>query len=391
MIYDLVLFLYLLFLVPVVFFGRLRGKRHPALLQRLGFFLPENLQKGGIWIHAVSVGEVKAAVPFFRQLKQAYPEKFICITTTTATGFAEAKRSLKEADTFLYSPIDFSFVVRRFVKRLQPSLFILVEGDFWPNLLKELKCKIFLVSGRVSQKTASRWQMFPSFANKLFSKFDLLCVQSDEYAKRFLPFAGDKVRVTGNLKFDIEPEKIKDVSLPKDFITICSTHAPEEEKILDHLEGRWKVFLAPRHPERFDEVARLLKKKGISFARFSESGWNLTSEKVLLMDVMGQLGTCYTHSKLAIVGGSFVPGIGGHNVLEPCLYGCPSLFGPYTFSQEELVQKVLESKVGKRSSFESILEDVTEGRYLEPSVETFRGASAKTWKEISLAIKYGLE
>lgn len=377
-------------MLPALLLGRIKGKKHPALLQRIGFFLPKTIQKGGIWIHAVSVGEVKAAVPLFKCLKKEYPEKDIIITTTTATGYEESKRSLKGADAFLYSPIDFSFVVRKFVKRLQPSLYILVEGDFWPNLLKELKCKIFLVSGRVSQRTASRWKMFPSFANKMFSRFDLLCVQSEEYAKRFFPFGGDKVRVTGNLKFDIEPEKTE-VDLPKDFITICSTHAPEEEKLLDCLQGRWRIFLAPRHPERFDEVADLLKKKGILFARFSQTGWNLRTERVLLMDVMGQLGTCYANSQLAIVGGSFIPGIGGHNVLEPCVYGCPSLFGPYTFAQGSLVQKVLELEAGKQSSFESILEDVTEGRCAKFSVESLRGATSKTWQEILLAIKSPLE
>lgn len=401
MTYDAFLFLYLFFLIPVLFYKRLKGKKYPDLLKRLGFFLPKNLQKGGIWIHAVSVGEIKAVAPLFRLLKQEYPETFFTVTTTTSTGLAEAKRSLKGMDAYLYSPIDFSFVVRRFIKKLQPYMFLISEGDFWPQLIKKLNCKIFLVSGKVSKKTASRWQIFPKFAKDLFAPFDLLCVQNEEYAKRFFPFAGDKVKVTGNLKLDIEPEKVENVKLSAglSYITMSSTHAGEEERLLDLFDGPWRVLLAPRHPERFDTVESLLKKKGISYTRFSKTGWKLTSEKVLLMDSMGELGTCYVNSLLAIVGGSFIPGVGGHNVLEPCLYGCPVIFGPYTFAQKELTQKVLDAHAGCASSFETLFKDVQQilyarDAYSERSLELvkqLRGATFTTWKEISMAIKQDLK
>ena len=387
MLYDLALFLYFLFLIPIIALGRLKGKRHPGFFQRFGFFLPTNV-KQGIWIHGVSVGEIKAASTLFSFLKEKYPEKKIVITTTTATGYEEAKRVMPEADAFLFAPIDFSFVVKRFVRILDPSIYLLVEGDFWPNLLKHLSCKKFLVSGRVSNKTASRWKRIPAFPKALFSKFDLLLVQSVEHAKRFFPYAGTKVKVTGNLKFDLLKDKTETLDSNHRYLTLSSTHPPEEELLLETLVGPWKILLAPRHPERFDEVEQILKMKGISYSRFSEAGWKIGENQVLLVDTMGQLGTCYANSFAAVIGGSFVKGIGGHNVLEPCLYGCRSLFGPYTFSQKELVQKVVEIDGGVTTSLETLFEDVKKSMESSSnfSIKSLRGASKKTIDEIFLSI-----
>ena len=385
-------------MAPKIALDRLRGKRHPAFFQRLGFSLPTPAQKTVIWIHAVSVGEVKAAAPFFHLLKDTFPDAWFCITTTTATGQEEAKtRSLTMADAFLYLPLDFSFAARRFVKKLRPHLFFLVEGDLWPNLLAEIRksgCKTFLISGKMSQKSASRWRFFPSFAKRLFSHIDLICAQSQEHANRFLPFLSNpsKLRITGNLKFDMRPQVSKNLLITdRPVLTLSSTHAPEEEVLLDLLEtGPWVIFLAPRHPERFEEVARLLTKKNISFIRLSQMGEYSPKTKVILVDAMGQLASCYANSKLAIMGGSFVPHIGGHNVLEPCLYGCPVLFGPHTFAQEELVQQVLDAGAGLQRPLSQVLEGVQQilaDHFLFSSralqcAEQMRGASLSTWREI---------
>jgi len=187
---NILILLYLIVIAPKLLWDRIsKGKRHPALLQRLGFRVPA-ANRPVIWIHAVSVGEVKAAQPLFRALKEKEPTSFFLITTTSATGQAEAKRSLPEADAFAYLPVDLTWVVRRFVQKLRPTIFILVESDFWLNLLTALKAqgtKIVLVSGKMSERSARRFTRFSLFSKKLFSHFDHLCVQNEDHYRRFLP------------------------------------------------------------------------------------------------------------------------------------------------------------------------------------------------------------
>lgn len=392
MIVDLFLFLYFLFIWPKILQDRLKGKRHPAFFQRLGFDLPKP-DRPVIWIHAVSVGEIKAAGPLFESLKTK--DRFFLVTTTTATGYSEAKRSLAGADAFAYLPIDFSWVVRRFIKTLKPIHFILVESDFWPNLLRGLKkngTRLSLVSGKLSEKSAKRFHLFPQFSKRLFSLFDELCVQNEEHYYRFLPFVDPvRLKITGNLKLDIKPKPVtQKLTLSSPAITISCTHAPEEEMILNVLvEGPWTLLLAPRHPERFSEVAALLEKKKIPFSRWSQN----CLEKVILVDEMGQLPICYSHSRLSILGGSFIDKIGGHNVLEPCLYGTPVFFGPYMKMQKEFVRRVLDSGAGSQMSIFDLRQkvehffskDEIEHSFREgtkDAIERGRGATQKTLEQL---------
>lgn len=355
---NLLILLYLFLIGPKLLLDRLlKGKKHPGFLQRIGLQIPHST-KPVIWIHAVSVGEVKSAQPLFKALRQNQPDAFFLVTTTSATGQAEAKRTLSEADAFAYLPLDLTWVVNRWVKKLRPRHFILVESDFWPNLLSALKkngTKISLVSGKMSERSAKRLRFFSSFSRHLFAHFDHICVQNELYRDRFLPLVPNSkaIRITGNLKFDIEPQPIdlsywrSQLSLPSLVLTISCTHAPEEELLLDALkETPWFFILAPRHPERFDEVAHILQRKGIPFSRWSRPHEKRGGEKVLLLDAMGQLPIAYSLSRLAIVAGSYAPHVGGHNLLEPCLYGIPVLFGPHTFGQAELAKRVLETGAG---------------------------------------------
>ena len=332
-----------------------KKKKNPTLSERFGWKLPDPQGKPVIWIHAVSVGEAKAAQSLFRSLKDQYPASFFLITTGTATGQAEAKRSLPEADAFFFLPLDFSFVMRRWAKALRPTHFILIESDFWAHLLLELKKqKTFLVlaSGKISERSASRFRFFSFFAKKLFGLFDLFCVQSKEYASRFAPFV-PQLYITGNLKFDAEPKPI-DITPWQGLcrhhaITIASTHAPEEESLLKALKPLFAdllIFLAPRHPERVNAVEKILQDLQIPFIRWSQVEGRTGHETVILIDSMGQLPICYKLSKLAIVAGSFTDKVGGHNLIEPCLYGCPSLFGPFTHAQTEFTHRILEAGAG---------------------------------------------
>lgn len=391
MIVNAFLLLYFILMVPKLLLDRLKGKRHPDFLQRLGFYLPKP-NKPVIWIHAVSVGEIKAGSTLFKALKTK--DNYLFITATTATGLAEAKRSMPNADAFAYLPIDFTWVVRRFVKILNPIRFILVESDFWPNLLKALKrngTTISLVSGKMSERSAKRFKLFSYFSKRLFSLFDHLCVQNEEHYQRFMPFADlSRLSITGNLKLDIQPQPItQKLDLADPVITISCTHAPEEEMILDALsDGPWTLILAPRHPERFKEVANLLERKKLAYSRWSES----KTGKILLVDAMGQLPICYAHSRLAILGGSFIDGIGGHNVLEPCLYGTPVFFGPYTQTQREFVKRVLEARAGRQMPIHSLRSEVDNffSGLEEPlrlgtqlAIESGRGAIQRTLEAIT--------
>jgi 3-deoxy-D-manno-octulosonic-acid transferase len=363
---------------------RLKGKKHPAFLQRLGFFLPQ--MKSTIWIHAVSVGEVKAAVPLIALLKEQFLDHQFCITTTTATGFQEASNI--PADFHLYAPLDFSFSAHQFVKKIDPKFLFLIEGDVWPNQIKAVKKnggKAILVSGKISKRSLKRCLLFPKISQRLYSDLDLICAQTEEYAKCFKLITLQPVQVTGNLKFDITPNPIS--SDAREYLTISCTHEGEEEAILDAIKNiDIPLFIAPRHPERFHEVASLLKQKGISFTLYSQK----KEGKVVLVDAMGQLPYCYAKSKLAIIGGSFIEGIGGHNFLEPGLYGCPMIFGPHSEKQKETVSLILESHSGLQVplyQLEIAAREILSSRneYIERFSKMHRkiqGASQATWEVV---------
>lgn len=347
------IWIYLLLLGPKLLWDRaVKGKRHPGFLQRLGFNLP-SLPEGRpiIWIHGVSVGEIKAMQPLYEKMRKKLPQAVFFVTTTTATGQEEAKRSLKGA-IYSYLPLDFYGAVNRVVRHVDPDLFLLSESDFWPTLLKEIQKrggKTVLVSGKLSERSANRFRAFRFFSKRLFDRFDLLLVQNEEQKNRFFPLISDpsRLHITGNPKFDLKPQATSVPSTPYTFITIACTHAPEEELLLEALlPSQHHIFLAPRHPERFNEVAQLLADKKIPFTRWSET--QDLSAPVILIDAMGQLPFCYRLSLLAIVGGSFVDHVGGHNILEPCVYGAPVFFGPHMFGQKDLVQSVLKAGAGRQ-------------------------------------------
>ncbi|MDP1607758.1 MAG: glycosyltransferase N-terminal domain-containing protein [Chlamydiales bacterium] len=362
----------------------MKKKRAPTFSERLGLAIPDPKGRRVIWIHAISVGETKAAQPLFERLKADHPEAFFLVTHTTATGRQEAKRSLSSADAFAYMPLDFPWIMNRWAKTLRPSHFLLIEGDFWFNQLQALKrqgTKIILASGKISERSASRFSKIPFFSKQLFGVFDLFCVQSDEYATRFAPFVKSSV-VTGNLKFDVKPQSLSPPAslhrYQKPMITLGSTHALEEKFLLAALKpffAHYTILLAPRHPERLEEVKKLLQSQGISYSLWSELERASGEETVILVDLMGQLSICYAISQLAFVAGSFVDGVGGHNMLEPCLYGCPSLFGPYTYTQKELVSYVLQARAGMQLDVSQVA-SVIEGYLQDPISLTAMRASA---------------
>ncbi len=338
-----------------------KGKQFPTLRQRFGRDIPDSCGRDVIWIHAASVGEVKAARALARALKT--PGSFLLVTTASATGQQEVKRSIPDADAIRFLPLDLSWILRKWARTLRPRMLVLIEGDVWYHLLRsvaQVGGKTALVSGRLSERSAARWRFAPFFAKKLYGQLDRLCMQSEEHAARIKPFVAVKpLYITGNLKLSSPAEAIEGrhiEHLRPLAIAITCTHAPEEEELLAALHDiDATLFLAPRHPERFEEVARLLQLKKIPFVRWSQTN---KAARVVLVDVMGQLPAVYHHSALAIVAGSFSSRVGGHNLLEPCLQGVPVLFGPHTHNQKELAEYVLASGAGKQVTIATLSECV---------------------------------
>lgn len=342
-----------------------RGKKRAQfLLKKLHFApLPDPKGREVIWIHAVSVGEVKAALPLFQALLEKHPGAFFLLTTTTETGQKEAKRLFGKADAILPLPLDLKRTVRRVVSHFRPRFFYLIETDVWPRLLEAVRMhggRVYLVSGKMSERTARRLHRFPRVGRWLFSSFSGACLQSKEHKKRFAPFfEGKPLRVTGNLKFDAAPEAVdlpfwqKRYASDLPWIALTCTHPGEEKLLLQELLPLpVRIFLAPRHPERFSLVAGELAASGVSFCRLEEPC--SFTHRVVLVDAMGKLPILYSLSTIAVVGGSFLPGVGGHNVLEPCLYGCFSLFGPHMEGQKEIAAHVLEEKLGLQCSLSEL-------------------------------------
>lgn len=364
-LYNSLIILFSVIIYPKILFDQLRyGKYSKLYEKKLGKDF-NSLEKGSfglIWIHAVSMGETKAVWKLTHLLHKQYPNTKIIITSTTDTGHAEAKKLFPFAH-HLYLPFDFSWIIRPIIKRLRPDLVLLSESDFWFNFLDEAKkqgAKIAVVNGKMSEKSLNRYLLLGPFLKHFFSPIDLFLVQNSLYEKRLqqLNLSG-KIIVTGNLKFDTAPDTlepiekqafIKDLHLsPCDFLIVAgSTHEKEEELILNAFQTllprhpNLKILLVPRHPERFSYVAKSFN--AVPFSALEKS------ENVIVMDKMGLLKQCYQVSCLAIVGGSFVPNIGGHNVLEPSFYGIPVIFGPYMHTQTELESLILNAKAGIQTS-----------------------------------------
>lgn len=411
-VYGALLCLSLFFLLPQILWRRFI---HGQFKGRAACFLSLSLPKvkpktGKVFVfYAVSMGETKIAGAIFQKMKELYPEALFYIVSRSETGHQEAKRSISEADGHFFLPLDFSWTMRRFLKRLSPDAVIIIESDFWLNFLrisKKLGAQVFLVNGKVSKRSFERFEQFSFFAKKLFSFFDLMCLQNELFQQRFNQLGVDlsKTIVTGNCKFDLPFTLVNSNPLKKQLgievgdkvLVLGSTHPKEEEALLKALKPLWntnpslRVIIVPRHPERFSEVKEVLLKSSLSFISYSNIQEKVGNEKVVLVDAMGLLFSLYQIADVAIVGGSFFNSLKGHNIFEPIQAGVPVLFGPYMKDQKDLVETVLSSKSGVQTSLDEVLsqvealfqspEEVKEnGRKLLFSV---KGASSRTSQAI---------
>jgi len=371
LLYDLGIHLFAFF--KVLFnWKKYRGIVGPRMGN--GFPKIEKGERSLVWVHAVSMGETKAIAPLIKKIKSQPNAPIVILSTVTQTGHEEGKKSA--ADYAVYLPFDFRYVIRPIVRRVRPDLVILTETDFWYHFQDEVKKrggKLVVVNAKLSERSFLRYQKFPSFVNRLLQPVDHFYVQGPLYEEHLkkLGIPPEKISVTGNIKLDAAVEVAKSptkeqLGLDDQFvITLGSTHAPEERLWIEALKRLWqshsniKVLIVPRHPERFNEVAQLLDEERLAYARWSQKG-TLHARDVLLVDAMGVLKTCYQLSDLAFVGGSFTSKVGGHNILEPSVYGKPVLFGPYMHSQPDLLDLMRSYRAGLQIMPEDIVSTVSQ-------------------------------
>ncbi len=330
------------------------GKHREGLQERLGRIPRERLCAPAagqtvVWVHAVSVGEVLAAAPLVAQLRVTLPQARVYLSTTTRTGQAIA-RARFGADSVFYFPADFAFAVRAWLCFLRPALLVLVESEFWPRMLHECARQdipVAVVNARVSDRSWPRYRRLRALWRPLLGTLALVQAQTGVDAQRLRHLGAPRVEVGGNLKYDVPPAPATPLlealrgALPSGVpLVVCgSTLHGEEALLLQALPPEPIVLLAPRHPERFEEVAALLSASGRPWVRLS--AWRsrpkpIESGTALLLDSVGELAPLYALATVAVVGGSFFEG-GGHNPLEPASLGRPVVMGPDYANFTEIV------------------------------------------------------
>src|SRR5215218_1173578 len=363
--YSLLLSLGLIVLIPHFIFQALaHGKYVDGLRQRLGSLPPVD-GKPVIWLHCVSVGETQAARPLAQRVKQEFPHHTLVVSTITLTGQKLARDVFRtHAESVFYFPFDWRWSARRALKRINPSAVLIMETELWPNFLRECKARqipVALVNGRISRQSYRRYSLIRFFLRRVLSCLSIAVMQSETDAQRLqaLGMAGEKLFNAGNLKFDVaigseltnKTSEIRErFGLQSDvpLILAASTHAPEEELILESLKQLrtkqpLRLMLAPRHPERFNEVASLIQSSGFSWARRTDPrNPNDPNATVILLDTIGELPATYSLATVVFVGGSIVDK-GGHNVLEPAAAGAAVVTGAYTHNFHAIIDLMEEA------------------------------------------------
>jgi 3-deoxy-D-manno-octulosonic-acid transferase len=372
LIYSVATLVVLIALSPYFLYQALRHKKYVgSLRQRLGY-LPVALNLDGepsIWIHAVSVGEVLSTRPLIDELRKRYPQLRLYLSTTTRSGQQLAQRSVPDVDGIFYFPFDWAFTVRRTLSIVNPKLFVMVENEIWPTLLRECRrrgVRTVVVNGRISGKSFPRYRVVRPFFRRVLAEVDRFCVQGEETAGRLVALGAERSRITitGSMKFDAlhatplpgrgaaRVLRFFRMSTGRAVLIGGSTTRGEEAAVIHAFNrvrttsggGNVLLVIAPRHPERFDEVERLCKSEGLSTMRRSELPIDAEPRcDAVILDTLGELAHLYQVATVVFVGGSLVPA-GGHNILEPALYGKPVVFGPHMENFKEIADTFLSNR-----------------------------------------------
>ncbi|MBI5038241.1 MAG: 3-deoxy-D-manno-octulosonic acid transferase [Nitrospirae bacterium] len=407
LLYNFLLLSFLILASPFWIYKVLTKEKHrKGFFEKLGIAAPPPLinpsKKGGIHIHAVSVGEVVAAIPFIKELKKRHPEIRLVLSTVTPTGREVACKRLPEVDQIVYFPFDLPWSVRRFLKRIRPDLFISVETELWPNFLRQVKlsgARTLIINGRISPHTFKGYSRIRPFMKKVLIYVDLFCMQSEEDAERVRSIGAlrDSVKVTGNMKYDqgfididkqvlSEKRELFGIEEGDRVIIAGSTHRGEDEIILASYreclkktealtpfrgtrnnenfpplqeEGQGgdgvfssekiRLIIVPRHPERTGEIEEIIKRQGLESIKRTALGSprkdNIPYNPVIIVDTIGELATLYSMATVVIIGGSFISH-GGQNPLEALYYRKPVIFGEHMFNFREITEEILKCGAG---------------------------------------------
>ncbi len=364
---NLVYLLGLIVLSPWLIYRSLRTGKHRRGLWRkwTGQALLRNGPEPCAWFHGVSVGEVNLLRPIVAQFRRRHPEWECVISASTDTGYREACKNFPDLHVFFW-PFDFSWAVHRALRNVNPSLVVLAEGELWPNFLiaaKERGVPVAIVNGRLSPRSFRRYRRLGGVVKRMFAQVDLLAMQTEEYAACLCTLGAvpERVKVTGSVKFDgvatdrrsprtQELGRLLNVQAG-DLVWIAgSTQAPEEEVVFDIYRraraehANLRLILVPRQPERFDEVAALLRRSGEPWVRRSSLTQPLAGRQaVVLMDSIGELAALWGLADVAYVGGSLDGRRGGQNMIEPAAYGAAVVFGPHVWNFRDTAVRLVEA------------------------------------------------
>jgi 3-deoxy-D-manno-octulosonic-acid transferase len=348
LLYSFLYTIAIILLLPFEYFKRPKEIRKRWLREKCGLFNASFIPHPSslVWVHAVSVGEVMAALPLIKRLRERYPSKQIVFSTITDTGQKVAREQVSAGTVVVYLPFDIPFLLKKVLMKSKPDVLLIIETELWPNLcrvFKENQVPVVLLNGRISEKSFSGYKRLSLFMRNVLSYIDMFCMQSAEYAERIrlLGVEGSRIAITGNFKFDTRPPATMPVWTKKirgPVIVAGSTHDGEEEMLASVYVRLLKdisdlnLVIAPRHPERFRHVAELLTSKAYPVIKRSEietlPGLETLQGTIILLDTVGELSAVYGIADIAVIGKSF-RGYGGQNPLEPAYWGKPIICGPH--------------------------------------------------------------
>jgi 3-deoxy-D-manno-octulosonic-acid transferase len=337
-----------------------RGRAEPgyrsSIGERFGFFKPSPAaSRPLIWIHAVSLGETRAAQPLFALLRERFPDHDFLLTHMTATGRDAARELFAGCATFAWLPYDYPFAVRRFLDHFRPCLGILLETEVWFNLVRlsaRSGVPLLLANARLSEKSARGYKAVAPLASEAFAALSCVAAQTEADADRLRHAGAPRVSVTGNLKFDVQPSPHLDALAlefrrrygPRKVFLAASTRDGEEALIVEALESNplpgVLIVIVPRHPQRFSEVEALLSKRRLTYALRSSSADVDPGCRVVIGDSLGEMHAYYASTDVAFIGGSLLA-FGGQNLIEACAAGVPVFFGPYTYNFADAARAAL--------------------------------------------------
>ena len=401
-IYDIFFFVFSLIYLPYLV---VKGKAHADFAERFGVLpgaLKEAGKSGPLWIHAVSVGEVIAVKDFAEALLREHPRRRVVLSTTTKTGAEVAKKTLSGDIIKFYFPLDFTFVIRRALNIINPACIFIVETELWPNLISELyrrKVPVVLINGRLSERSYRGYKIIKCLFAGVLQKVTVFCMQTKADADRITSLGAppERVKVTGNMKFDKKEKEWGQVpkgTCPHSSLLIAgSTHRGEEEIVLRVYEKLIKQFsdlrllIAPRHIDRAEAIKKLVMQKGFAKA-------------VSVLDTHGELSRLFSSATVVFMGGSLIRR-GGHNIIEPAIYGKPIIFGPHMFNFRDIAALFLANRAAiqiknERELFEALktLLGTGDKNNIGPNakklIETQRGATERTIRICNLVRMRGV-